>query len=272
MGYVYSSNYVLRGRIWMVDLFVSVSRAGEDLLPLAQQFSQEWSIPFIRSRPLPQEGLGLIFQKQGLALYAPPKSPKQWHPGFVENRWRTRDNDPLIRALGGTFLQGMKILDGTLGMGHDALLMARCGAQVLAYEQNPLIAYYTLKGLARYDLDAATRIHIRVGDHIAHPIQDRVDFVYLDPMFPAPSSQGWRSSPTLATLRSHQVLELGASRAETLLCARIERALYLARQGVIIKLAPNEDHLHLPQGVRTTLIQSHRVRLLWIQRSEERSL
>ena len=252
-----------------MSLFISVSRAGGDLLPLAQQFSQEWSIPLLRSRPLPQEGLGLIFQKEGPALYAPPERPKQWHPGFSKNRWRWREQDPLVRALGGASLEGVTVLDGTLGMGHDALLMARCGAQVIAYEHNPLIAYYTLRGVASFDLDATTRIKVRVGDHVAHPLEERVDFVYLDPMFPPPPSEQWRSTHTLDPLRSERALGVGHSRAQCLSIHRLERALEVARSGLIIKLAPNEGHPELPDGVRATLIKSNRVRLSLIERADQ---
>jgi len=251
-----------------MSLFISVSRAGGDLLPLAQQFSQEWSIPLLRSRPLPQEGLGLIFQKEGPALYAPPDRPKQWHPGFSKNRWRWREQDPLVRALGGPSLEGVTVVDGTLGMGHDALLMARCGAQVIAYEHNPLIAYYTLRGVASFDLDAATRLKVRVGDHALHPRSEPVDFVYLDPMFPPPPSAQWRSTNTLSALRSERALGVGLSRAQTLSTDRIKRAFAVAQRGVIIKLAPNEGHPTLPEGVRATLIKSNRVRLSLLERVE----
>ena len=247
-----------------MSMFISVSRAGESLLPLAQQFSQEWSIPLLRSRPLPQEGVGLIFQHQGPALYAPPTPPKLWHPGFSKNRFRAREHDPLIRALGGPELSGVTVLDGTFGMGHDALLMSRCGARVIAYEQSPLIAYYSLRGIAAFDLDAATRLSVRVGDHGEHPLAERVDFVYLDPMFPKPSSAGWRSSPTLSSLRAEGARDEGLSREETLSLARLERARRLARRGVIVKLAPNERAPELAADAELSLIKSNRVRLALI--------
>jgi hypothetical protein len=152
-------------------------------------------------------------------------------------------------------------MDGTFGMGHDALLMARCGAQVIAYEHNPLMAYYALRGVASYDLDAATRINVRLGDHATHPFEERVDVVYLDPMYPKLPMKGWRHSPTYDALRSTEALKAGALRAETLSPERLERALQVAKQSVVIKLAPNESPPSPPEGAQLKTLKSNRVRV-----------
>ncbi|MBM4293075.1 MAG: hypothetical protein FJ138_18030 [Deltaproteobacteria bacterium] len=250
-------------------------------------------MPLRAARPLPPEGLGLVLQAGGPALYAPPAPPRPWHPGFSKNRWLWRAQDPLARALcaaaGVTIpeeplstgreegdagppldLRPLTVLDATLGFGHDALLACRLGARVIAYEANPLMAYHTLRGLAAYDLDAATRLTVRAARCERHGALggEEVDVVYLDPMFTAAHVRGEVASKTLRPLRGRaehlarmERAGAGAGAEARLSPALLGWALGWARRAVLFKLAPREPAPPTPPGYRYEEVRSHRVRV-----------
>lgn len=100
------------------------------------------------------------------------------------------------------------VIDATAGFGHDSLILASTGAQVIMLEQQPLMALLLLveqqrmSGLANWQ-KLMSRLHIINTDALgyfatlaADTIDDTkeidmkaVDVVYLDPMFPEDSYQ-----------------------------------------------------------------------------------
>ena len=100
------------------------------------------------------------------------------------------------------------VIDATAGFGHDSLILASTGAQVIMLEQQPLMALLLLveqqrmSGLANWQ-KLMSRLHIINTDALgyfatlaADTIDDAkeidmkaVDVVYLDPMFPEDSYQ-----------------------------------------------------------------------------------
>ena len=100
------------------------------------------------------------------------------------------------------------VIDATAGFGHDSLILASTGAQVIMLEQQPLMALLLLvdqqrmSGLANWQ-KLMSRLHIINTDALgyfatlaADAINDTkeidkkaVDVVYLDPMFPEDSYQ-----------------------------------------------------------------------------------
>ncbi|MCG3871429.1 class I SAM-dependent methyltransferase [Psychrobacter sp. Ps7] len=100
------------------------------------------------------------------------------------------------------------VIDATAGFGHDSLILASTGAQVIMLEQQPLMALLLLveqqrmSGLANWQ-KLISRLHIINTDALgyfatlaADTINDTkeidkkaVDVVYLDPMFPEDSYQ-----------------------------------------------------------------------------------
>lgn len=100
------------------------------------------------------------------------------------------------------------VIDATAGFGHDSLILASTGAQVIMLEQQPLMALLLLveqqrmSGLANWQ-KLMSRLHIINTDALgyfatlaADAIDDTkeidmkaVDVVYLDPMFPEGSYQ-----------------------------------------------------------------------------------
>ena len=100
------------------------------------------------------------------------------------------------------------VIDATAGFGHDSLILASTGAQVIMIEQQPLMALLLLveqqrmSGLANWQ-KLMSRLHIINTDALgyfatlaADAIDDTkeidkkvIDVVYLDPMFPEDSYQ-----------------------------------------------------------------------------------
>ena len=100
------------------------------------------------------------------------------------------------------------VIDATAGFGHDSLILASTGAQVIMLEQQPLMALLLLveqqrmSGLANWQ-KLISRLHIINTDALgyfatlaADTINDTkeidkklIDVVYLDPMFPEDSYQ-----------------------------------------------------------------------------------
>ncbi|MGP4120114.1 class I SAM-dependent methyltransferase [Psychrobacter aquimaris] len=100
------------------------------------------------------------------------------------------------------------VIDATAGFGHDSLILASTGAQVIMLEQQPLMALLLLveqqrmSGLANWQ-KLMSRLHIINTDALgyfatlaADAIDDTkevdmktIDVVYLDPMFPEDSYQ-----------------------------------------------------------------------------------
>ncbi|UNU73472.1 class I SAM-dependent methyltransferase [Moraxella nasovis] len=90
---------------------------------------------------------------------------------------------------------GMNVIDGTAGFGHDSLILASTGAKVVLIEQNPLIALLLLfekqmmndnpnwqKLLSRITIHHANFLNQDFMIHLP-----KADVIYLDPMFPSDS-------------------------------------------------------------------------------------
>lgn len=96
------------------------------------------------------------------------------------------------------------VIDATAGFGHDSLILASTGAQVIMLEQQPLMALLLLAEQKRMsalpnwqklmirlqiiNTDALSYFASLKADDIANDV-NTVDVVYLDPMFPEDSYQ-----------------------------------------------------------------------------------
>lgn len=90
----------------------------------------------------------------------------------------------------------MRVIDGTAGFGIDALILASTGASVTLIEQNPIL--FLILKVEQHKMSQHKnwqklmgRIDIIYGDSgkILHTL-DKVDLIYLDPMFPSDSYKG----------------------------------------------------------------------------------
>ncbi len=187
------------------------------------------------TRPLPTDRPGLVLNAEHMRLFAPGCKPSPWHPGMAHKRlklFRRHGRDPLPAIMG--LEPGEAVVDATLGMGHDALLLAAAGGRVRGLEARAPILLFTLDGLRRYRPDLARRIRGVRAEHgawLAQAPAKSVDHVFFDPMFP-PAQAG--INPTWSTLRA--VAHPGARLPPAVLFD----ALRVARRTVVFKLAPYE--------------------------------
>ena len=120
----------------------------------------------------------------------------RWHLGLAKSRIAAANRgqpDYLLQSLEPK--PGERYFDGTLGMAHDALLVASRGAEVVAMEIDPIVHALTSHGLQALsehagDLpNAATRVTTVAGDHTHYLrgcITDAFDGVFFSPMFVDP--------------------------------------------------------------------------------------
>ncbi|HEY6005658.1 MAG TPA: class I SAM-dependent methyltransferase, partial [Anaeromyxobacter sp.] len=135
----------------------------------------------------------------GKAVLSAGGEERRWAPGmgFLRaKRARARlggavadptARDPFLEAAG--IREGDSVLDCTLGLGADALVAAVAAGpsgRVVGIEASPALAAWVAEGLLRLGDEAASRIEVRAGDHLAllAALPERTfDVVVFDPMF-----------------------------------------------------------------------------------------
>ena len=225
-------------------LYLAQTRRGGVPSSQLETLSEWMDAPILVGRPLPSDRAGMVFDGEQLRLHAPGNKGQLWHPGMAYRRIRWRQ-DALCRLL--ELESEETVLDCTLGMGHDALVMAHAGARVFSVEKNAAQLVYTAMGIQGYDPELARRIQFRRADMrtvLPTLADDSVDHVYIDPMFP--STKYEKHSQTWALLRQVHGGDKGPDKAV------IREAIRVARRGVLIKLPPRSGPLHhegLPKGI-----------------------
>nr|WP_320148279.1 class I SAM-dependent methyltransferase [uncultured Anaeromusa sp.] len=232
----------------MIDeLRVTTARkAGTLLVGEAKKFAEQWQGQYVTRGEL---SLEMLRQQEGVekmvifSVGGPVIEGIGWryfyHPSMAALRalqWERNGQDALIQAL--ALQPGETVLDGTLGLGADAVLMSLAvGAtgKILGVENSPWVAMITSYGLEHIvgqspALEAAMRrIETRCGD-VLDVLRDMpngsVDAVYLDPMFRY-SVQGSSNMQPL-----HQIADRRPLNRELL-----QEACRVARRRVVIKEA-----------------------------------
>lgn len=101
-------------------------------------------------------------------------------------------HERLVKALGGMPTEPLNVVDGTGGLGRDALVMAQAGFHVDIIERSPIIHALLADGIERLRKDdgaLAARLRLHWGDSYQWLIKQNENLqeyfaVYLDPMFP----------------------------------------------------------------------------------------
>ncbi len=205
-------------------------------------------VEVLDTRPLPAERVGLVLTAQGPVLRIPGLPPTRWHPGLTPWRLSRHGADPLVAAVGAR--PGCRVVDATLGFGHDALVLRAAGASVLGLECHPLLAWLTFAGHAGQPVGPP--LHLRLGDfrEILPALPPAsAEVVYFDPLFPREATVG---NPTWAPIRA--VGAVGRLDAASLAAAR-----RVATARVVLKLAPGEAPPDFG-GRPPRLVQSNRAR------------
>jgi len=207
-------------------------------------------------RPLPLDQPGLVLTSRGPRLHAPGESPIDWHAGFAPWRMARGREETLTAVM--DLRPGAVVLDATLGLGLDALVLAARGARVLAVEHLAPVLLFTALGLHRAYPSETRRISFRRADHtdvIAALPDNTVDHVLLDPMFPPDHRGSGHNLAPLRALAGTASRRIGLINRQSGLFIRPIDALRVARRSVVLRLARGEA---APEGA--TVDGSKRVR------------
>ncbi|MPW44114.1 class I SAM-dependent methyltransferase [Acinetobacter guerrae] len=137
--------------------------------------------------------LALCVDEQGLWLCANGmRMQPDWKAEVSRLKRASIKSEMIARAC--QLSEAPKLIDATAGLGHDSLLMAHLGAQVILLERHPIL-FTLLEDAQRQSRTDAflTKVVDRIElvfadsvDYLQSYIQHnkQVDVVYLDPMFP----------------------------------------------------------------------------------------
>ncbi|SDN30469.1 class I SAM-dependent methyltransferase [Alkalicoccus daliensis] len=184
------------------------------------------------------DGPLFVLTQDKLTYYsADNKPPLFYHPNIAAVRaknWRNIQKDLLVEAC--NLKAGDKIIDGTLGLGADSLILALAGGKhtkVTSVEKNQVTAMLVREGLKSYAMpfealqEAAKRIKVVNAEACTYlkTLDDNsVDIVYFDPMFES----------TLDTSSGMQTLRHYADH-QGLTANLIEEAKRVALKRVVVK-------------------------------------
>jgi len=223
----------------VLSAYVAPSLEPDRPLSEVEAFAARLGLPCVSTRPLPTDAIGLIVAQRGLLLMAPGHRTLAWHAGFAPRRVRDGAHDALVRAL--DLHPGERVLDATLGFGHDTYVLLEAGARVLATEVHPALAWFADAGLRAALPDRADHLEVRCAEAETTlsagdvPAQDHV---YIDPLFP---------DDTVVPNAMWAPLRQVGARGRTL-DTLLRLAWSVARRRVVLKLAPGEP-LPCPEGL-----------------------
>ncbi len=175
----------------------------EGLTEQARSIAEELSIPYVPRNDLSLKELSnnnkldylLVVEKNQVIVKGPAENFK-WHPNLAMTRLKSLHSgqtDHMIEAMG--LQEGFQVLDCTLGLGADALVVAYgVGAtgHVTGLESSPVIAFITRWGLQNYQgenkniktlTERITVINCLYQDYLQSLPDNSYDVVYFDPMF-----------------------------------------------------------------------------------------
>ncbi|MGT2929093.1 class I SAM-dependent methyltransferase [Streptococcus dentasini] len=178
-----------------MDFIVTTSlRQDQSLVQQAKKLAQKFSVTYVerRKRSLKQlladyRTVLMIYQDQLVLTYS-DGSQLYFHPDTAMLRSKAA-HDPLVNLLAPA---PKSVLDTTMGLASDSIVMAAAGHQVTALEVNPLIHLIVSHGLQTFKtandrLNRAMR-SIKTFNQEALSYMNQlpsksVDTVYADPMF-----------------------------------------------------------------------------------------
>ncbi|MCA9294972.1 MAG: class I SAM-dependent methyltransferase [Phycisphaerales bacterium] len=162
----------------------------------ARMLADRLSLPVTDDeRAVPEGDLVLRCLRTGLELANPGESRHGVRADFADLDLRPGSRSlsrrqPLPRALG---RDSRTVLDATLGLGRDCVLIAAFGYTVIACERMPVVAALVDDALHHPNCPISAEIRARITldprdarDVLAQmeAASDTIDVVYIDPMFP----------------------------------------------------------------------------------------
>ncbi|MFC3931413.1 class I SAM-dependent methyltransferase [Streptococcus dentapri] len=177
--------------------FIVTTSLGQNpsLVQQARELAQQYGVIYIERRKRSIRKLLAIYDKGILTVYQDQLvfvnrdgSKLYFHPDTAMLRIKAQ-HDPLLDLLGVT---PKIVLDTTMGIASDSLVMAYAGHLVTALESNPLIYLVVSQGLQRFvsenpQLNQAMRsiktINQEATSYLSKQPDKSIDIVYIDPMF-----------------------------------------------------------------------------------------
>lgn len=209
-------------------------------MSLARAAAQALGVPFIEAvKGTPVESLlerftcVLVLRGDGVVLLD-ARGSARWSGGMADlriHRLRTGVPQPDHVLLAGEVQPGDAVLDGTLGRGHDALVLEHAGAEVTAVESSlPLYAWTSL-GLAQRGSKVRC-LHADAREVLRGLPGGAFDVVFFDPMF----SKRAHHEAGFSLVRRH-------GEPAPLDAAMLHEARRVARRWVVVKAAPQAADL-----------------------------
>lgn len=215
-------------------------RMNEELVAEARQLAEELAIPYQDrqkrsvARLLAEAEAVLVVYRERLVLEQEGRS-LFFHPDTAMLRIKA-GRDPLLDLIG---KEPQQILDCTMGLATDSIVMACAGHQVLALESSQLIYKLVSRGLQEFDSGhtelnrAMQSIATRWTDSLSF-LQEQsdhsFDIIYFDPMF----SETIKESANLAGL-------IDLADYSRLTEELLQEAKRVARKKVILKAHFRDD-------------------------------
>lgn len=218
-----------------IPVFIAQAQNREEQVRL-QVAAEKWSLPVVHIRP---DGIAVTIEGGNLSVKDFTESKqlgvfvdflsgsslyRQQHGGGKK--------EPVAKAIGVKGSESPTVLDATPGLGRDAFVLASLGCRVVMMERSPVVAALLEDGLDRLAQaepafsERFKLIHSNSIDHM-HTIDEPIDAVYLDPMFPHRK----KSALVKKEMRVFQQLLGSDDDADELLSP----AIALARQRVVVK-------------------------------------
>ncbi len=188
----------------------TAKRTNQRQLEVVEGLIKQFNLPFFARNKrsinsiLKQHHLDYLFVIESDKLYLSDGTSKFfWHPNTAILKLKENNGGPLIKAL--DLKRGDHVLDCTLGLGADALLIANAigeSGKVIALEANPYIAYLTERGISTSDDYIIKRLATRISivncnyqNYLKNNAQKNIDVIYFDPMFKQANNAACGISP-----------------------------------------------------------------------------
>ena len=181
-------------------------KASPAMSALARRKAVEWGVPFYaRGRKEPITPL-LGELADALLVFGGDDGVSLWdregeihcHPGIAKLRIKELERGGADRLIEVTELRpGDRVLDCTLGLGQDALVMAKAvgeSGKVVGLEKS-----FALYALASTGLTGVEVVHADAAEFLRQQPTGSFDVVYFDPMFDRPK----KAQPSFEVLRRY---------------------------------------------------------------------
>lgn len=214
-----------------------VTVEGDSSDQLAQKLAERLGVELVAERSCAEDAVRLRYRDGVLQAITADQSGSEMtvSADYVEyasvQRRRQAQGELLIKAVQGRHRRPLTILDATMGMAADTMLMATMGHKVVALEKSRWLFELVSDGLQRAASAGLTDLpELVCAEAVAWLNQysdRRFDIVYLDPMF---AETGKRALPKKNMQLLRQMVELESSGEELLAVAKSR-----ARLRVVVK-------------------------------------